>query len=618
VKLGAAVSRFFSSPASIQLYVGGDGVTTFEGKIYAVGFCNQTNYEEVAVNFNANGIALKDNYAIMLDHFASYTLFTEVEYGSLFLDISVAAEWEEYFPLSYFASYVKDDNGDPYYDVDVLQVNIGYPTVSSSIIWVYSELRDDPTVGTIYSALRDGPHATYFDLKKNNSTGSSVTTTGSSLQSYIAFQPLATAQNTPLSQISYTKTLDATNVIYADDEILPYDTAFVFKDNVIVFPPKTNFEDYSMVVYLQIRQRSILKNPLKIRSLEVTARNLNFNTPNPVGTKFGKKIFPAVNVLTNIDQKARMPMTIYKQSTPYIYTTEKSGIKILHESAATTQSTNEDFIFLPINESGAFDYEVAALQFMVKTDFLDDSTEIKFIEVKHKNGFILYALDKTGTTATVTSYTRTSEDVLLNGGVYNTGSYVYNFDAGGPASVYPDAPYVDINGGPLGTNVTEQSYTASSGTAYYQNGRYVVTPILNNNEWNVVGIVFPTKLDFSEYDEGGIRVFGGSTINNVSYYLAEGLGVKTTLSTRTWSQVFTQDGVVPAGTTWNYWNGTTWQGVYLLGQTRSYISTPSDIFDAYTGTNGEVVDDGYSMWFNHRQAQIVSDASWDSFTLKPA
>lgn len=177
---------------------------------------------------------------------------------------------------------------------------------------------------------------------------------------------------------------------------------------------------------------------------------------------------------------------------------------------------------------------------------------------------------------------------------------------------------MDIVGGPFGTNVTEQTYTAASGSAYYQNGRYVVTPILTNNEWNVVGIVFPDKLDFSEYSEGGIRIYGGSTINNVSYYLAEGLGVKTTLSTRTWNQVFTQDGVVPAGTTWNYWNGTTWQGVYLLGQTRSYISTPSDIFDAYTGTNGEVVDDGYSMWFNHRQAQIVSDASWDSFTLKPA
>lgn len=618
VMLGAAVSRFFSSPSSIQLYVGGDGITTFEGKIYAVGFCNQTNYDKVAVNFNANGIALKGNYQIMLDHFASYTLLPEYEYGNFFLDISVAAEWEEYFPLTYFASYVKDDNGNPYYDIDMLQVNIGYPTVASSVVWIYSELRDDPTVGTIYSALRDGPHATYFDLKKNNSTGSSVSTSGSSMQSYIAFQPLADGQNKPLSQISYIKTLDLTNVIYPEDEVAPYDTAFLFKDNVVVFPPKANFQDYSMVVYLQINQRAILKNPLKVRSLEISARNLNFNQPNSVGTRFGKKIYPAVNVLGNIDQKAKMPMTIYKKSTPYIYTTDKSGIRVAHESASSVQSTTEDFIFLPINESGAFDYEVAALQFMVKTDFLDDSTDIKFIEIKHKNGFLLYVLDKNGTSSTVTAYSRTSEGVLLNGGAYNTGSFSYVFDGGTPSSVFPDAPYVDINGGPEGTNTVETSYTATTGSSFYQNGRYVVTPMLNNNEWNVIGIVLPTKLDFSEYSEGGIRLFGGSTFNNISYYLAEGLGVKTTLSARTWQQVFDQDGAVPAGTTWNYWNGTTWQGVYLLSQTKSYISTPEDIFEAYTGTNAEIVDDGYSMWFNHRQAQIIADASWDSFTLKPA
>lgn len=624
---GYDVSRFFSSPSSIQLYVGGDGITTFEGKIYAVGLCNDVNYSRLNPsgdpNFNSNGIALFANYARFLDHFASYTLTAENEYGELFLDIAVQSEWEEYFPLSYFASYVKDESGTPVYDLDMLQINIGYPTVISTAVWNYADLKTEFIGPSTYATLRDSVYLDYFGLQKRNASGSTAAAT-SAMKSYISFQSLASGANTPLDSITYESGLTDNNVIYPDQAAFPYNTKFAFKDNAVVFPPKNNFEDYAMVIHLQINQRAILKNPLKLRSLEISSKNFNevSATDDPsqrphIGTKFGKKAFPVINALTNLDYKSQNPILMHKSSTPYLYNTKKSGIRMVMESNIV-QYPAESYTTIPVNESGAFDYKIAAMQFMVKPEFLEDNETIKFIEIKHKDGYLLYALNKSGGSATMLVYERFGEDVLLNGGVPATATWDYVYDGGTPFSVYPQVPYLNIQTGPYGGVALESAYALLAGSDFYQNGRYVQSPVLDNNEWSTVGIVFPDQLDFSEYADGEIRLYGGGVFNNISYYLAEGLGTTTDLTTRTWQSVFDVDGTVPAGTVWSYWTGTTWQYVYLLGQVSSYISSPADIFDSYTGTNAVIVDDGKGLQMNHRKAQIVSNASWSVYSKKPA
>lgn len=626
------VSKFFSSPASIQLYVGGNGINTFEGKIYSVGLANAENFRKIQDNFDATGLVTPNTYALLLDHFASYTLLPEYEYGELYLDVSVSSQWEEYYPLSYFASYVEDGSGNPVYDIDMLQVNIGYPTVATSDVWTYAELKTEFTTPNDYADLRDSIYLDYFGLKKKNATGSTVTTANSSLQSYLTFQPIADGANRPLADFPYSAGLEENAVIYADMAntfVLPekvYDTKFLFKDNVVVFPPKTNnFEDYALVVHLEINQRSILKNPLKIKSMEISANNFNYISDsddpaqrNYIGTKFGKKVYPYTELMTLVDHKVENPLAIHKTSTPYLYTTRKSGIRLVNESLVSG-SPSESRVFIPINESGSLRYNVAAIQFMVKPEFVEDDKTIKFIEIKHKNGRLLYGLSKIGGSGTLSSYGRTSDGLLLDGGTPTPPTFDYIFDGGTPTSVYPPTPYLNIT---TDTNdivpVVDTGWSPVYGSDYYQNGRYVPSPVLENNEWSVVGIVFPEPLDFSEFADGGITIFGGAVFNNISYYLEEGLGVRTDLTTRTWQGVYDVDGTVPSGTTWAYWAGDTWQYVYLLGQASSYISSPADIYEAYVGTNSEIVDDGYGLTFDHRQAQLISGATWSIYTSKPA
>lgn len=580
---GFEISRFFSSPSSIQLYVGGDGISTFEGKIYSVGFADQSNYELIPTNFDINGIALSENYEILIDHIASYTLLPEYEYERLFLDISIYSQWEEYYPLTYFAGYVKDQNGNLVYDLDAIQLNLGYQYVESEGTWPYSELKDS-YIGQSYSDLQSSVYSNYFNLFRNNTTGDTLNVSNSSLQSYITFQTLASGANLPLESFSYTKNLALDSVIYADEEntvSLPnkvYDTKFVFTDNCIVYPPKTNnFTDYAMVLHLNLTQRAILKNPLKIRNLGITAKNLNYNSStndpqqrNYIGTKFGTKIYPRKVDGGIIDYKDKNPLLIYKTTTPYLYTTKKSGIQLINTTDGSVASpTVEHSASIPVNENGSFDFSVGAIQFFMSSRLIENG-QYRLMDINYKGGKISIIINKDNTGNEIKAY-------------HNNGT----------------------------------SLIEATNVVFYQNGRYVLSPKTIDKEWDVIGVLFPDQLDFSESSTGSIDIFGGVLFNNISFYLAEGLGVKTDINIRTWENVLNYEGTTRL---WSFWDtgSQTWRDVYVLGETTSFFSNPSNIYQTYTGTNRSVVDDNNGIRFNKTSSSIYTQVVWRSLTEKPA
>jgi hypothetical protein len=593
IAYGYDVARFFSSPSSVQLYIGGNGTNTFEGKIYIVGFCNQTNYESISSNFDINGIINKDNYEILLDHFASYTLIAEYEYQKMYLDISVSSEWEEYFPLSYFASYVKDEDGNPVYDLDMLQINLGYASVETQDVWQYLQLKEGFSTET-YQDLKDSIYTNYFNLKKNNTSGDTINVGGSSLSGHITFQSLASGANDPLSSFYYEKTLTETYVIDPDLEntvLLPekaYQTKFVFKDNVIVYPPKSNnFEDYAMVVHLSINQRSILKNPLKIKSFEVISKNFNYNSltqdkaqRNYIGTKFGKKIYPEIENPSGVDYKDKNPYTIYKTNTPYLYNTKKSGIKLSNYGSITSPAENSYRILVPVNDNGSYDFNVSAINFFVLATLPTTDDEFPMMDINYKDGTISLIANKTVDGISVKAYNK-----VIAGSVI--------------------------------------TYTETYALSFYQNGKYVNSPSIKNNEWNNISVLFDNSLDFGEFYNGSINIFGGFVFNNISYYLKDGLEAKVDLSIRTWDGILNEDydgNPITPENIWSYWSSDskTWQYAYILGQNSSYTTTPQDIYKAYTGTNRNIIDDGYGMQLQQKETSIITDVSWSSYTDKPA
>jgi hypothetical protein len=516
---GYAVSRFFQSPELLQMYIAGDGVNTFYDRVYSFGFCNDINNQEIEDYFLDNGVFDIFEFERMANHVASYTLTPLVRYNRFFIDISVAALWEEYFPLLNFAGFVKNIEGDIYYDVDMLQINLGYPPVTEvreetiqDTRWTYAELFKEFNIPIqkSYNILNDpqlSGYEIYADLDFRRINQFFFDASESQLRSYVTFQFLSDGANEPISNFPFTRKLPANQVIDPDAEnsaVQPYRsylTKFEFLDKTIVFPPKTvNFENIAMVVHFDIKQRGILSNPLRVRDFEITSRALSQYDFNPIGTEFGIPMFPYVKSGVYFDNKQKNPMLISKRRFPYLYLTKDSGVQLLGNQTLETEYS----VAIPVNEQRAPDFSVGAMQFWMKFDRVE--------------------------------FPLISYPIFEIQGSEKTIEFVIRTDASGKR----------------GTVVArdKQSKILEKDIVFYQNGIRVKTPLVEFNQWNALGFAFNEAIEFNALP-GYITFFRGISFHNVAYFRPQGLGESLATSTRLWSKVLSDDDI--NNFTWATW-----------------------------------------------------------------
>lgn len=590
---GYDILSFFSSLSQIQLYVGGDGTTTFEGNIYNVGFSDQDNFSLMSDNFQYNGIANAADSEDFSTKLGTYTLIAVERYNRFFLDISVSSTWEEYYPLSYFASYVKDKSGTPYYDLDYLQMNLGYVSffeyiekTIDNLNWTYQELFNNynTPVYKDYEIL-DNEYITHYesyeDVKDNTFREFDVDTTKSSLKCYLTFQLLSEGANEPLENFLYTKTLSDSHIIDAEgqntnlDRYRAYYTKFEFKNGTVVYPPKTiNFSDIAIVIHFVINQEGILSSPFKIKEFEITSKSFNESYFNHIGTKFGVPLTPYVKEGVYYSSKEKNPLLIYKKTTPYIYTTQQSGIKILNN----WNNLKEHSVSMPINSDQADEYSIGALQLWMMYDLEDfPQNNMPIFEIDYKDGVLEFVVspDTTG----------------LRGKIYAR---------------------------------DKKSKVEKTGISYYQNGISVQYPIIRLDDWHVLGFSFEEEIDFSLYP-GSINIFGGIVYNNISYYRPEGLGQLQSAIYRPWLKVAEDqsiNSVSPYEIKWSYWkqnnvNGSTWRNVLVSKDSISYTNGPKEIYLAQTGVNSDIVDDNHGFNISSNTFRSYTDTVWSSYSIVP-
>ena len=210
-----------------------------------------------------------------------------------------------------FAGYVNNASGQKYYDIDFLQVNLGYPSIyeiveklitrfSWSYIELFSEYNFPSQKG--YNILDNenlSGYETYEDLTIKNELKTFINTDKSSLRSYITFQLLSEGANEPLSSFPFTRDPYESKIVDADLENdpenrkRPYLTKFEFVDKSIIFPPKYfDFNLVAIVFHFVFKHEGILSNPLFIRDFEVVSRALDHNTFNAIGSESGMPFYP--------------------------------------------------------------------------------------------------------------------------------------------------------------------------------------------------------------------------------------------------------------------------------------------------------------------------------------
>ena len=590
------LSSFFGSPELLSVFIGGNGTTTFEGKIYRIGFSDQLNFGGISEHFNSGtGIANYDDDALLEQHYASYTLSPFFRYSSYFLDISVAAQWEEYFPLSSFASYITKKDGSQFYDIDYMQINYGYPALIEIVPttvegepWTYRDLFNefnDP-IQKSYEILDNpilGRYLTYDDLAHPRAVQYEIETSGSSLDAYVTFQLLAEGADEPLSSFTETKNLTYSYAVYAedqntnDDPYKAYKTKFKVVDGTVVYPPKViNFENVAMVVHFDIQQDGIISNPLKVKILEIAAQSLNENTLTPIGTRSGYSVYPYVKTGIYYSGKSKNPIMIGKDNLPYLYLTEKTGLKVLEDNA-----DRELGIQIPINQNKSINYSVGAIQMFIKYDI-----DIPVIAPQ-----ILFTLD------------HVEGDIEF---IITPDTTVQRY-------------YISAR-----DQKTLQEY---SNIVFYQNGIKVINPYVGKNEWNSLAFAFEEPLNFSGAS-GSLDMLFGSRFNNVSFFKPAGLNEISVTIPRLWSDVLYNDQTTSPSNIvdWREWydeNGVIvipneWKNIYVLGETIKFSTSPEDIYSAYCGTNIVVSDDNSGMSLQEDYFTMFADQSWLKITQKPA
>lgn len=332
----SSLNNFFANPQNLSLNVGGYANNTFSGKIYSVTFNNKLfNDKDLLEYIDEDGVfGFGESYAsergsdtYLMTYIGGYTYHPMLTSDSLYVDIGCIGYWEDSVPLSYFAKYVKDENQNDYYDLDMLQFNIDNPTAIALTESMVPTLDEDLIIS-----------------------------------SFLTIQDSSSVGNKNYNDYTNTEIVDLSRVLDIDDytynEIIS--TKFRIVDGTIIYPPKdsVDFEDYYITTHIELRNRGILNSVVRLKRMSYSSVAYDDRSFHSIGTRTGKLMYPFTRYDEAYSYKAKNPFVIHKDSTPYLYLTADSGISVLPYNNGSTRG-----ISVPINQEKTPEYILGGLQF---------------------------------------------------------------------------------------------------------------------------------------------------------------------------------------------------------------------------------------------------------------
>lgn len=589
---GGDLAIFFGTQNNIKFYVAGDGIVEncFTGKIYILGISTEYNLNIIANHFDSQGFVDVSDGLDLINHTASYTLLPSEAYNTFFLDIGVSGYWQDYIPLSYFARYVNNNNGEQSYALDFLQLNIDYPAPSNSTtteeiispypqdpennshLWDYEDLDNlyDHPIQKQYAQLGNYLFTgweNYEDASQKSIKTNQLDTTGASVKSYITLQFIADGANKNMQFYNNIEPVNQSRIIDFS-EITSWNTKiFEVVDNTLIYPPTdVDFNDLAIVTHLDFNVRGVLTKPIAIKKIEYASQSFDFNSPNNIGTRFGVNLYPYKKNGIYYDYKTKNPFSIYKESTPYLYNTKTSGIEVRGELEPYVSRG----IAMAVNPNKVNNYRLSAIQFWLRYDF-DRFTydPVQVLEIEHKNDIIKFYA-------------------------------VANNQYGNRARIFA---------------VNQSTGQEVNGLSFYLNGNLVREPVIGVKEWSAIGVSFANSLNFDNY-LGLINLNGPMAYNNITQYQATSLQQIQSKTYRPWLRV-KNDGAVDI--LWTYWSTNyIWDGVLVLASKDLYAVNPGVVYKTYIGTNKIVVDSSsIDLSFASDRVRVFSDVLWQSSVDKP-
>jgi len=589
---GKELANFLGTRQRLLAYIAGTQqlTETFSGNIHRIGFATQRNLAKIRHLFNNDGVPVDyDNvfnsfgpsvfdagasyfeddvdengnaispppafWSLILDggdpydfaaitaeeHVASYTLLPKVTFDQFKLDIAVDSYWEDYVPLSYFAKKVPNGKGQFFPVVSFLQFNIDYPTIKK------------------------------FE-------NSEYDTSKAIVKSYVAFQYLRSGANAVTSNFTNVEGLNKENVVRPQSNWM--NTKYEVVNGTTIYPPTgVDINSVSINVYLEFVVEGINANPVKIRSLQLSSQSYG-HSPNRIGTKFGTDLIPFSKSGTYFNYKIAPALSIYKGSSPYLYTTSDSGVEL----KVPYSNKNTQGISMPINGAAAEFFKIGSMQISLKYgEELFPEVPVKIFELSHREGLIDFYL------AADSASRKRGQIYAINNA---TGRIQSNF-------------------------------------MFFANGIPVKRPVLYPNSWTVVGISFPGFLSFGGF-AGALRFTSPIMFNNISYFQTNKADDEERFGFRQWFSVRSQLG---DPLEWGFWAGKEtiggevvdtdgdkffWQDVLFLSAIAREELDASNIYSIFAGTERIVSETDRLLPIGKYQYGVYRNVRWSSRVVDPA
>lgn len=568
------VDRFFAIPDRLSVFIGGDSETTFTGKFYRVGFDGSYNARKFINTYLSDGVIIPTQSSFILTETSNYTLIPIEKYGQFFPDIASVGYWQDHMPLSYFAKYIEDFDGNKNYELDTIQINFDYPyplerksgevTFSSTYQSLYSNYllneRDySYLANNIYTGFED-----YEDLSQSSVKAIYYDTSRSHIRTFITFHKNSNPNKKLL--VDYTSSYNPQSYGIVNTEPQDWDNEIfeVIDGSVIYVPKKKNnkpidFNDYSIVVHIEFKTEGTTHHPINFKSLELSSSVLERTKFTALGTKLGVDVYPYVKRGIYFDFKEINPIQVYKGSTPHLYLTNNTGWRM----RGYFGDTFERGLALPINSQKSNDYKISAIQVWMKYSEYDmPNSEIPIFTI-------------------------------------DSGSDVYEF-------------YLISDSSKLRGNIIGRSRKTGnllSNVIYYINGKMSSSPSLVINDWTSLTLSFTSPIIFDEY-VGTFNLVGPLIYNNISYYSATNLEISQNTVYSRWKTIKEQ--------TWGSAKTGSWTDIFIFSSLDSITVNGSAIYSKYLGTERVLVDDNFNgVMVTPDTMKVYNEITWQTSTQIP-
>lgn len=291
------VKNFFSNTQNLSLSLLNTENNQFLGRFYYLTFDNDFHtIKNIESKLSEDGIVTSTTVENDLNLVGSYTFKALKDDSSFTLDVCASGYWEDSIPLSYFGKLITTAYGTKYYDLDMIQFNIEYP---SSIL------------------TNPSSSAQYF-INEN-------------IKTYITLQDKSSVGKVPYSQYTSIESLSSSRVLDFDNTNDVITTKFEISDGTIIFPPReqVNFEDYYITIHIEITSEKVNNRKISLKKMSMASICKDERELFAINTSSGESIYPVSKFDSVYSYKDKNPFKIYKESTPYLYLTGDSGVSLL-------------------------------------------------------------------------------------------------------------------------------------------------------------------------------------------------------------------------------------------------------------------------------------------------